>query len=300
MTGADFSDVDIDLLADYVGGALDGSPEHERVGALVAGDPAWGEAYALLSDGMGEVGDVLGGWGAVPEPMPVDVAERLDAALAEMGGVAAASGPGAGSVRTNVVDLGSRRRKRARWGASLAAAAAAVAVAGVGVAYLGSGRQSSNDSATSSTAGLAEASGLASLPQDGVTSSDTNYSELSFGTTASGGKAPASVPAPLASHLDASPTDGVMSATKDQGQALAGGLARLRPVAALQDCLDAIAGAHQAGPITVQTADYARFDGSPALVVRFSAADGIWTWVSGPQCGRPGVGADTTFSVRVG
>ena len=33
MTGAEFSEVDIDLLADYVGGALDGTPDEAVVTA---------------------------------------------------------------------------------------------------------------------------------------------------------------------------------------------------------------------------------------------------------------------------
>ncbi|AEV89246.1 hypothetical protein ACWT_8237 [Actinoplanes sp. SE50] len=81
MTGADFHGVDIDLLADFVGGALDGTPDADRVAALLAADPAWQEAYELLAPEMATVGALLTGLPA--EPMPVDVVARLDAALAE-------------------------------------------------------------------------------------------------------------------------------------------------------------------------------------------------------------------------
>jgi hypothetical protein len=77
-------------------------------------------------------------------------------------------------------------------------------------------------------------------------------------------------------------------------------LARLRAPDALMACLDAIGQANGAGTITVQSVDYARFEGNPALVVRFSAANGSWVWASGPACGAPGSGAATVASVPVG
>jgi hypothetical protein len=81
VTGAEFSGVDIDLLADYVGGALDGTPDKARVADLIVDDPAWRDAHALLAGGVATVGLQLSTFGAVPEPMPADVFARLDAAL---------------------------------------------------------------------------------------------------------------------------------------------------------------------------------------------------------------------------
>ena len=49
MTGAEFGGVDIDLLADYIGGALTGTPEESAVAARIAGDPDWQAAYASLT-----------------------------------------------------------------------------------------------------------------------------------------------------------------------------------------------------------------------------------------------------------
>ena len=40
--------VDHDLLADYVGGALDGTPEQERIAGLIAASPEWGRAAEEL------------------------------------------------------------------------------------------------------------------------------------------------------------------------------------------------------------------------------------------------------------
>jgi hypothetical protein len=68
---------------------------------------------------------------------------------------------------------------------------------------------------------------------------------------------------------------------------------------ALLACIDAIRTEHRSGDVTLDTADYARFEGAPALVVHFTASDGAWAWVSGPDCGAPGSGADTRYSVQV-
>ncbi|MGA5305269.1 hypothetical protein ACPCHT_35560 [Nucisporomicrobium flavum] len=81
MTGAEFSGVDLDLLADYVGGALDGTPDEAVVAALVADDPAWRSAYDQLAGGTAAVTAVLRTWGTEPEPMPADVLSRLESAF---------------------------------------------------------------------------------------------------------------------------------------------------------------------------------------------------------------------------
>jgi len=83
VTGADFSGVDIDLLADYVGGALDGTPDETAVSTLIAEDAAWRDAYARLTEGVTAVTGELQRLGSVAEPMPVDVIARLDAALVD-------------------------------------------------------------------------------------------------------------------------------------------------------------------------------------------------------------------------
>ncbi|MCA2212723.1 hypothetical protein [Jidongwangia harbinensis] len=80
MISDDFSGIDIDLLADYVGGALDGD-DADRVARLVADDPAWREAYRMLVPGMTAAATDLRDLGSAPEPMPADVVARLDAAL---------------------------------------------------------------------------------------------------------------------------------------------------------------------------------------------------------------------------
>jgi hypothetical protein len=332
VTGPDFSGVDIDLLADYVGGALTGTLDEARVAALVADDPAWRDAHALLAEGMTAVGHSLRTWGAEPEPMPGDVVARLDAALAEAGPVTppaattdtgrashpvdapsadrasagrSATGAGVASGRrlSAVPDEGvdratpqrARPRRRAlRWAAPIAAAAGVLAFAGIGVSYLGG---SSASDTTSSGGSAAMPQRLAALPAEGgITASGIDYGPS---TIASGGVAPLSAQGGTPAPENPRPRKGdgpSPQVVSEKG--LADGLARLRPRDALQACLDAIAVENGAGEITVQTVDYARFAGVPALVVRFTAGNGTWSWASGPDCGRPGVGAATRYSAR--
>ena len=81
--------------------------------------------------------------------------------------------------------------------------------------------------------------------------------------------------------------------------AVAPELARLVALPALQACLDAISSEHGSSPIGVESLDFARFEGTPALIVRFTADDGRWAGASGPGCGTPDIGADTRDHVRV-
>ncbi|TNH21371.1 hypothetical protein FHG89_31860, partial [Micromonospora orduensis] len=82
MTTEGFREVDDDLLADYLGGALDGTPQQAEVARLVDSDPAWAEAHARLGSALTQVRADLADW-AEPSPvMPPAVADRLLAALA--------------------------------------------------------------------------------------------------------------------------------------------------------------------------------------------------------------------------
>ncbi|RQX20241.1 hypothetical protein DLJ57_27880, partial [Micromonospora chalcea] len=86
MTSREFSEVDHDLLADYLGGALDGTPEQATVARLVEQDPAWRVAYETLAEAVDLVHADLAGWASEPAPeMPVAVTDRITAALAGAG-----------------------------------------------------------------------------------------------------------------------------------------------------------------------------------------------------------------------
>jgi hypothetical protein len=316
VTGAEFSEVDIDLLADYVGGALDGTPEQAVVAALIADDPAWRVAFDELSGGMAAVGAQLHSYGAVLEPMPADVAERLDAALASavadpspiLASLAAPSTPrtvmsgdGGASVRPlrGVPNHGFRRR-RARWAVPLAAAAGILAFVGFGLDYV-TGPGSSTESAKSAAGGrgMSAQSGSAefglSRPGPDILHSGIDYQAGSLGAmrpmSAAGASSPTRqlVPGPTA------------EADKAEAPLPPGSpLVRLEDQAALQQCLDAIARADASGGFSVDTVDYASYEGLPAVVVRFTAADGSWVWASGAGCGTPGVGAGKLAAVKVG
>ena len=146
MTGNQFSEVDFDLLADYVGGALDGTPEHVRVTDLVAHDPAWRAAHETLTAGMTAVGAQLSALGAAAEPMPADLAVRLEEAFR-----AAPPAPRLEPVHGGVAaDRTARsRQRRWRWAVPVAAAAGVLAVAGIGVDYLARNSNTATDSRAS-------------------------------------------------------------------------------------------------------------------------------------------------------
>jgi hypothetical protein len=338
VTGAEFHGVDIDLLADFVGGALDGTPEADRVAALIAAEPAWQEAFELLAPEMATVGALLG---ELPvEPMPQDVVARLDAALATLAEPAAtattvgtasivstadtasttstagtastaeatdavgpAATPGAGldaetpgaglgageagahGVPKTVVDLDERRRKRGnhrwvRWAAPIGIAAGAVAFMGYGL----SRPQSSSDKASSEAAPAAGGAIVAATPA-AILSSGLDYT---LGT--------------LGQSLKRA-TDKPLTTSADSGDPAPGldavGLARLRDPAALLDCLSAIAQENGAGALAAASVDYARFEGQPAVIVRFTADNGEWAWASGADCGLPSGDADTLGKVPV-
>lgn len=323
MTAAEFGGVDVDLLADYIGGALAGTPDESVVATLIADDPAWQDAYTELSAGMAAVGAELGRF--EPEPMPAELTARLDtlltspiaeaAPIAEATPIAEAApipaelaappvphlsavrGPDAvGNGAQGVRDEKSPERKRGRqaraarrlrWATPIAIAAGAVAFVGFGLDYL-AGRQShSTDSATSAGAGLAD-----SKAENAAPAAPGRMQILSTGIDYTAATLAA---APDAQALSAPDAGGAPSFEKTTPRAAAQGdaLSRLRPAQALQDCLDAIGLANGFGPISPLTVDYARFDGKPAIVVRFTAGNGLWAWASGPSCGSQSGDADT-------
>ncbi|GAA0810614.1 hypothetical protein [Spirilliplanes yamanashiensis] len=339
------TEVDLDLLADYIGGALDGTPDADRVGRLVAGDPAWQAAFDSLATGMTAVGAQLQ---ALPPagPLPDDVADRITAALAGLPELSAdelarldalapepilthAPAPDldeAPARHLHAVPGGSTARRRSRmrrFAAPIAVAAGVLAFAGIGANLVG-GVGNSEDTASTAGGGQpavlsapeadAQRKSAAELP-DGTSAGPEDQAlggaeAASTGTTVVratgtdytdallGAAAPAAAPADRAS---AAATPYSASRNLLPSASVADELARLVDADAMRACLDAIAEAHGGGPITAGSVDFARYLGVPALVVRFTAADGTaWAWVSGPGCGTPGIGADTRQQVRVG
>jgi hypothetical protein len=308
VTGAQFSEVDIDLLADYVGGALDGTPDETVVAALVADDPAWRDAYDALTGGMAAVGAELRVMGAGDEPMPADVVRRIDTALAELppltgSGPAlqerhlvAVPGEGLGAGRTARRE---RRRGFRRWAAPVAVAAGVVTFAGIGFGGL-LPRDDAQDAATSAAGDQRAAPmlerGAGNLDQV-IETSGVDYDRAGLTSARSASKRSADSETLSGSAPAAAGGPGVMPHDTSRIPSV------LQPLLvrdALLACIAAITAQHGAGPIAPDVVDFASFEGDPALVVRFSAADGDWSWVSGPKCGTPGADADTRYQVRVG
>jgi hypothetical protein len=255
-----------------------------------------------------------------PEPMPADLAARLDALLAEPAGSvglasgtaavaeespvpappaplalvhdADASGDGARGVR--------RTTRRLRWATPIAVAAGAVAFAGFGLDYIAARSDSSSDSSNSSAAGL-QNSPLAATGGVQILATGTDYTGATLGGSPEAQVFSASQPSavqPNATEPNVPSQERKDTVAPDRAAA-GDPLARLRPQSVLQQCLDAIAAENAAGQISTLSVDYARFDGTAAVVVRFTADNGSWAWASGAACGTPGGGAATLDKVPV-
>jgi hypothetical protein len=290
VTGAEFGEVDIDLLADYIGGALAGTPDESVVAALIADDPAWSAAYESLGGAMALVGAELGRLG--PEPMPAELAGRLEAMFAPApltfvrDGAASADGAHAVPKKERERKSPARPGRRMRWAAPIAVAAGVIAFVGFGLDYLAGRDSSRSDSATSSAAGVAD-SGVAPEAVQ-IFRSGRDYTLDSLGSEP---VTALSAPDPSAQSFQKS------APNRAADSELA--LQRLALRSALQDCLDAIQRENAAGALTVDSVDYARFAGTPAVIVHFTAGNGTWGWASGAACGTPGAGAATLGKVPV-
>lgn len=78
------TDVDLEQLADYLGGALDGTEAQHQMRERLATDPALASRYAELAAATESATADLGALAAVTEPMPQEVTARLTAALAAL------------------------------------------------------------------------------------------------------------------------------------------------------------------------------------------------------------------------
>ncbi|RIV36399.1 hypothetical protein [Micromonospora radicis] len=352
MSTEEFSGVDHDLLADYLGGALVGTPEQAEVARRVADDPDWARAHAQLAPALADVRADLFAWGGGSTPeMPAEVTDRILAALdaadpagsttelpAEelagsgqtgdlapddaksslvpvqpLGGPRRPGGaPRPGQDRDTPTRPGRRRRRWARVAAPVALATAAVV--GLGALQLSGPNRSGDDSASTA---LSETNPVAPY-HDGP----RDTAEQAAGASPERGPVTASAPFQLATpprhtgtdyttealRVEPAPTSKLSPGTAEpeisaQGGRLAGpgDLERLGDQLALSACLAEIDAEHGNAPLVFDGVEYARFQGLPALVVRFTdGTGGQWAWVSGPECGVPGSGSDTRYRTRVG
>lgn len=259
--------MDHDLLADYVGGALEGTPEHERVAGLIATSPEWERAADELTAALYAVQIDVDLLRHTAEPMPEDVAARFEGLF---------DGPRRDPLEPRVVAGRAKVKRWKRWAAPVAIAAAALGVFAIGkVPTIIAPTMSDADSGNSQMAANAPAAvPLAPVP---TVVSWQRYDRSSLGKARNfAGAAPySSVPADTAQRSATEKAEGTAPAA----------MQRLLDRFALQQCLSSV---NAVLPGRVDLVEYAYFEGSPALVISITSIDGRWWFVAGPNCGQLG------------
>lgn len=283
---------DLDLLADYVGGALDGTPDEQRVGERISTDAEWAQAYADLVAAFDGVSSDLRASGSAPEPMPADVWDRLEAALSSasaapdtapfQGGLSA--GPPVFTAPRDNRPPGRATPRRRRLGLPVLAAVAVLFVLMVGVfAIKGLPQLDGGKTATDSAGAPAPASAVPPVYQR---ASGRDYTDDTLVLATDFGSMP----------LNASTLGGSESATTDRSNQEKASASYANPVPPallpltsadrLAQCLDAVTAMKPGQVIGV---DYATYRRTPAAVVVVRTQDdGRWVAVVGADCGLRG------------
>jgi hypothetical protein len=317
VTEANFGDVDLDRLSDYVGGALDGTPDATAVAELVSTDPDWTRAHATLVTADALVRTDLAVLAAESEPMPADVLTRMTAALAaepavEPATVDTATRPGRSRLATlpgGRTDAGAGRTRRLperRWSTAVGVAATVLVLGfgAVGVASRFAGGSSSNNKfSTDSKAGpvSGQQPGIASDTGAGsavVSASGTDYDLISLGVLTA---RPLAHGNGLRSSDAAGAGAGALEATTEPLTNLPEALRPLADPGSRGTCVKAITARYGGTAVLL---DYARYQGSPALVVLLDGADGVAgrtrVVVVGPACGVGAANIDQRYSAQIG
>jgi hypothetical protein len=301
--------VDWNLLADHLGGALAGTPDEARVERLVSTDPSWARAATELSAAMDAVAGDLRTLPA--DTMPEDVAARLDRALATAAvapdvAAGAPTGRPAGESRRPPAHPGTRKRRRmARWGAGLAVAAGVAAFAAIGVnvwepdQVLPGLSEGGDDSAGQAVPESLD--GAPEVEQTGplVVATGNDYDATTLAITEPARPSPRLGPQNMPSPPQEAPTT-----ARDEEAApppVPDPLVRLwTDPAERQECLTMISQAIQPPPVSITTVDFAMYEGEPALIIWATAGDGSrWAWVSGPGCGAIAGDPDVWFETQI-
>ncbi|GIH08971.1 hypothetical protein Rhe02_70380 [Rhizocola hellebori] len=267
------------MLADYVGGALDGTPEADRVAQLIASSPQWRSAADELTAALRAVSDDLGVLREAPEIMPPDLVTRFDELLASPAMAPTAARPAMDPLAARRPTRSTKQAKRLRkW--AVPVAMLSVVFGFLAFANLFPPTATRNESPLSARdeAGAAEMTDAKALPVPTVTSGKHHNRSSLGGSTRMTSE---SVPPATTSKTD--------SASPSPGMGINGGippeLMRLTDPVALQRCLDAIA---TVLPGIATLIDYAYFETQPALVISITSIGGKWTFVAGPGCGIKG------------
>lgn len=288
--GAGHPAVDLDLLADYAGGALEGAAD-EVVAARVATDPAWASAYRQLREADTAVRGDLAALGTGTPAMPADIGAQLDAALAAAADTAPPASPVSPAAAPPAPISLAARRRRMRVAAVAAVAATVVAIAGVTVGVVTSQSASDQQSATSQPSVAREDNGAAEAPRQAPSS-----------TAAPGAKSgqDEAAPNPVIRHSGrnytadtvrqvlASPSPSRARTPRAMPAPLPRELTRLDKQNERVRCLEAVRERHGAYPTLV---DYGRYEGDPALIMVLpprKAGSRPSILVVGPNCGISG------------
>jgi hypothetical protein len=277
---------ELDELADFTEGVLDG-PAHERVAALVRDDERWALAYASLVETTPAVRATLQAAGQVPLSVPEDVITRLDAALATQATPPPTprqvpAGPGRGRSTASTRPAGERpgrgRRSR-RIAGAVTGALVVVAVVAFGALAL---RGTVSLRTATNSAGDAPANGYAppeAAPTQSIAAGDAvRVTLLATGTDYR--------PETLHLLVDAPPSTPTFQMSDGKAEMSAtNGLAGLETSEGLSACLAAVLLDHHG---QVMLADYARFEGQPALVLVVTSGKTSTVVAVGMNCGRPG------------
>jgi hypothetical protein len=298
---------DLDLLADFVGGALDGTPDEQRIGERIRTDAEWAQAYADLVVAFETVSADLQTFGAAAESMPDDVWGRLEAALSSAtpsaGPPKQAPSPQFTAPRDNRPPA-RRRAKRRRWMLPVLAAVAVLAALSLGFALRGP--LMDNNSATHDAASAPDLSAPQIESQGGVPtilrrSSGRDYVDgtlvlaTDFGSVDSQQVAPQSA-STKTDGFNATSGAAVPKTADSYALPVPAELRRLTDPAALDQCLRYVA---QVIPGTVLGVDYATYKHKPAvLVVMRTSDEARWVGVVGADCGIQG--ADLLTRQRIG
>jgi hypothetical protein len=262
--------VDYDLLADYVGGALEGTADQERVARLIAASAEWGDAADELMAALRGVQNDLNLLRQTAEPMPEDVAARFEGLF---------DGTRRDPLEPRLVtrrSAGSGTARAKRWKRWAAPAAVVAAALGFFAFSNVPALMPSPNSGNRSTAELSDAAPGAAPQQAAVvptTTSGRMYDRNSLQDAPPGWMAPGT---------DSSYRT---SAKADAAVPLSAQLGRFIDPGALAQCLNAV-GAAQPG--RVNFVDFAYFEGSPALVISITSSTGQVWFVAGANCGQTG------------
>jgi hypothetical protein len=293
----------LDELADFAEGVLDG-PAAARAAVLVGTDNRWAAALTGLRGAAPATVAALQTAAQASMAIPADVAARLDSALAlgqsrpgdgptrPLGGGSPAGRPDA-ATRPSSTGPG-RRAQRRRTARIVVGILALVVLVGGGGLTLARALRVPLSSTSNSAAGAAAPDRprpeLATTPTGDVPGEATGAARprlLASGTDYRQDT--------LHLLVDAPPAAPTLTLNTDKaGTSVTGALAGLTTEGGFTACVASVGRVHT-GQVTL--ADYARYDGQPALVLVVVSGKTSTVIAVGPGCG--GAGADELAAVNV-